>query len=95
MQRLPAFLLISFVLAALGLAPWLIFPLTRDQGLSDDVLLLAVYALGPVWLVLASFVLWRYRRRRFWVLLGMPFALSADAWYLLLIAACSTGHGCL
>jgi hypothetical protein len=95
MSGLRILLTISFVLAFAGIVPWIVVGPLRTNRLSDQALGFSIYVIGPIWLILAAIVLLRYRRRGLWVLLGLPFALSGDAWLVVLIAACSRGNGCL
>jgi hypothetical protein len=85
-----------FVLAAIAFAgsPWIAWPLTRNQRLTD--MAVAVSALmGPIWMLLALISVCSYGKRALWAFLGLPFALASDAWFVLVILACSMGHGCL
>jgi len=95
MLGLRTLLTISFVLAFAGIVPWIVVGLLGTNRLSDQAVGFSIYAIGPAWLILAVIVLLGYRRRGLWVLLGLPFALSGDAWFALVIAACSRGNGCL
>ena len=95
MPGLRTLLTVSFVLAFAGIVPWIVVGLMGTNRLSDQAVGFSIYVIGPVWLILAAIVLLRYRRRGLWILLGLPFALSGAAWFALLIAACSSGHGCL
>jgi hypothetical protein len=93
---LSVLLVSSFILAIAAFvgSPWIFWDLTKDQHFTDEVRVWSML-IGPIWILFASISVWCYGRSALWVLLGLPFALASDAWYVGLMFACSTGHGCL
>jgi hypothetical protein len=93
--KLPVLLTGSFVLAASGLAPWIIPYLGGNQFWADRALVWSAFVAAPAWVVLASFCFWRHGKRGLWVLVSAPAALASTVFLLLILASCVTGHGCL
>jgi len=88
-------LVISYILAAADIICWVVIASLGTTQFSDEALVWSAYVIGPTWSLLAGAVLLHYRKRGLWILIGLPFALLGDAWFALLLVACSSGKSCL
>jgi hypothetical protein len=90
---------ISFILAVLAAlcAPWFVWPVTRSNELTGDLLWFSALVLGPAWAILAFNLIRRYGKAALWVLIGLPLALGCTGLMSSFFLGCfiGDGRGCL
>lgn len=72
-----------------------VFALTKNNELTTDLSFFSAYILGPAWIALAFVLLYRYRARALWVLIGFPFAFFSTGLFSLIWMSCAFGHDCI
>jgi hypothetical protein len=87
--------LISFILAvsAALCTPWFVWPITKNNELTSDLVCFSALVLGPSWAILAFKLLRRYGKDALWVLIGLPLALSGAGLLSSFILGCFIGDG--